>query len=282
MTNFIRIDDPIADNGEEELAKHKELIILVEAIKYCEIKKVDRIRYTELKKMSNARLATLTHEMETDFGGSFEKSISHFEDEKLVERLRKGRKQSFIIPKVKNIESRFKKQKLGKLFEEDALVKDPTFIEYEDDYLPSDKNSEGPLLDLLFPDVYSARYYYRGKNHVVFLNQGAASSYYRNGYKELRSSLGLYYKIDPDPFYKKSSHLYKRQGHILSTHNLEDSSALTLDVWNINITSPKDDNLKLKEDHMQKLLELGKGIASKDPTKPFRIILEYKGTSHNE
>jgi hypothetical protein len=35
---------------DEELKKHRELIILLEAVRYCKTNTVDRIRYAKLKK----------------------------------------------------------------------------------------------------------------------------------------------------------------------------------------------------------------------------------------
>jgi hypothetical protein len=42
---------------DEELKMHKELIILLELVRYCKANTVDRIRYAELKRNSNDKLA---------------------------------------------------------------------------------------------------------------------------------------------------------------------------------------------------------------------------------
>jgi hypothetical protein len=49
--------------------------------------------------------------------------------------------------------------------------------------------------------------------------------------------------------------------------------------WKIYIASNNDKNLQLSEPVIQKLLGIGKTIALKDKTMPFKIILEYGGSA---
>jgi hypothetical protein len=73
LTNFALytsedFGDNQAEEYDEELKKHKELIILLESVRYCKTNTTDRIRYAKLKRNSNDRLANLTGGKDVDFG----------------------------------------------------------------------------------------------------------------------------------------------------------------------------------------------------------------------
>jgi hypothetical protein len=272
LTNFVvRPRDPLEDS-QEELLKHKELIILFEAVRYCELYGIDRIRYTKLKQISNNRLASLSLGRETDFGGNFKLFIKKFENEyfhhiELINRIRPDKNTSFIVPNIQKIADLFGKVDLNTLFDEEALVNDPLLMEYEDSYTPIHESDgqpkkEGRIIDLFAPEnVYIARYYYKN-GHPVFLNPAMAdgTTLYVNA-------------IDSDPFYIRTNYLYEKAKNN-NKKSRNNNPILISDPWYIS----SDDNLKLKEDNIQLLLSLGKKIASKDPTRPFKISLEYQGT----
>ena len=194
------------DGFEDELQNHKELIILLESVRYCQIKNVDRLRYSELRRLSNKRLADLTGGTDVDFGGSFEHNICRFEGvyngfDAVVKRIKDNGK-SFIIPNIEKIGHLFDNLKLGDLFREKALIKDPIFIDYENSYSPADSmdiTREGRLMDLIYPPgVYTARYYYKD-GHPIFLRQLNSDE----------SNFGFNKSEDPSPFYQKNNYLYK-------------------------------------------------------------------------
>jgi hypothetical protein len=143
------------EDDEEELKKHNELIILVEAVKYCETIGVHRIRYSKLKQISNNKLAALTHGEKVDFGGSFEVYLLQFEKKYqycvgLIERTKEGGK-TYIVPDVKKIAYLFDKLRLNDLFEEERYIRKPILIEYDDNYLPSEGGS-WTLMDIIQAD----------------------------------------------------------------------------------------------------------------------------------
>jgi hypothetical protein len=273
LTNFVvRPEDPLEDS-EEELLRHKELIILFEAVRYCEINHVDRIRYTKLKQISNNTLSRLTQGNEVDFGGNFDLYIKKFEREylhhiELVKRIKLKRHKTFIIPDIQKIAGLFEKVRLNNLFDEKASLNDALFIEYEDSYIPlhdweGKPKEEGRIIDLIIPEnVYIARYYYKN-GHPVFLNPTMGDG------KSLSFSA-----IDSGPFYIGTDYLHKKDSN-KDSQFFKNPSILTSDPWCISSNG----NIKVTEENVQLLLSLGKEIASKDSKRPFRITLEYKGDS---
>jgi hypothetical protein len=232
LTKYIVRTGDSAEDDEDELLKHKELIILTQAVEYCETMLTDRIRYRKLRQISNDRLTTLTDGEETDFGGNFEVYLLKFEKEYehhigLVKRIRESKKTTFIIPDIPKIIKLFTNFKLHNFFEGEAIIKKPIPIEFDDNYLPSedreqdlDGNYTGRLVDYIFPPgVYTARYYYRN-GHPVFLNQGIPTSPFAS--------------IDSDPFYKKTNYLYH---HYLKSEQKEGSLIFVSDKLNIRLLS---------------------------------------------
>ena len=61
--------------------------------------------------------------------------------------------------------------------------------------------------------------------------------------------------------------------------DLQNNTLLFLSPWKIYIACDKDKNFHLSEQKVQELLRIRKTIASKDRTMPFKIILEYEGSS---
>ncbi|MDP9290539.1 MAG: hypothetical protein M3P08_20410 [Thermoproteota archaeon] len=265
----VRTGDSVEDD-EDELKKHKELIILVELVKYCGTIGVDRIRYRKLRRISNDRLAALTGGNETDFGGNFEVYLSNFEKEyhhetELIKRIREGKRITYIVPAVQKIAKLFGKFKLNNLFEEEAIIKKPIPIEYEDNYLPhmTDGSDTGRLIDFISPPgVYTARYYYRN-GHVIFLNQDPES---------------FFHEIDTDPFYKITNHLCRPNSKSLPD-NKEDSPIFISDKLNIRLLSSSERNLRLSEMIIRQLLKLNENISSEHPERNFKILMEFEGSS---
>lgn len=272
MTNFALYTSEDKDNQAEEydeddeLKKHKELIILLESVRYCKTNTKDRIRYAELKRNSNDRLANLTGGKDTDFGGSFEHYIRKFEGDYngfkgLVERLKDNGK-TFIIPDIGKIGRLFDKFKSKRVLEQNAAK--PIFIEYDDSVSPlfsTDNPQEGKLMHLIHPPgVYLARYYYKD-GHPVFLSQVRPNE----------SGFGFSNRIDPYPFYKKTNYLYKKD---IS----KDETVFASDKWSISASVPGGYR-NLDDDSLHRLLKVGKKIASNDRAKPFKITIEYQGDS---
>jgi hypothetical protein len=72
-----------------------------------------------------------------------------------------------------------------------------------------------------------------------------------------------------------SGHLVKR----VSSNDEGGSISLLSYPWKIYVACDKDKNFQLSEETIQELLAIGKTIASKDRTMPFKIILEYNGST---
>jgi hypothetical protein len=252
-------DNPVEEYDEDELKEHKELIILLESVRYCKTNSRDRIRYTELKRNSNDKLANLTGGRDVDFGGSFEHYICKFEGEGLIERIKNDGK-SFIVPDDGKIGNLFNKFKLKPILEQHAAK--PIFVEYDDSFSPPIQQ-EGRLINLIHPPgVYLARYYYKD-GHPVFLRQVGLDEpgFNSSGY------------LDPYPFYRNTNHLYKKD---IS----KDETAFVSDKWNISAAVPNGYR-NLDDESIHRLLKVGKKIASNDLTKPFKLTIEYRGDSYD-
>lgn len=72
-----------------------------------------------------------------------------------------------------------------------------------------------------------------------------------------------------------SGHLVKH----VSSNDEGGSISLLSYPWKIYVACDKDKNFQLSEETIQELLAIGKTIASKDRTMPFKIILEYNGST---
>ena len=263
-------DNQAEEYDEDELKEHKELIILLESVRYCKTNTTDRVQYAKLKRNSNDKLANLTGGRDTDFGGSFDHYICKFEEGYnrfggLVVRF-KDKGKTFIIPDIEKIGNLFDKFKLRRVLEENATK--PIFIEYDDSVSPlfstffsTDIPREGMLIHLFYPPgVYVARYYYKD-GHPVFLQQ----------IRPDESGFGFSNNIDPYPFYKKTNYLYKKD---IS----KDETVSVSDKWNISASVPNGYR-KLDDESLHRLLKVGKKIASNDWAKPFKITIEYQGDS---
>jgi hypothetical protein len=192
-----------------------------------------------------------------DFGGSFEHYVHRFEGKGLVERIKDDRR-TFIIPDIGKIGALFDKFKLKRVLEQNAAK--AIFIEYDDSFSPPIQQ-EGKLINLIYPPgVYLARYYYKdGK--PVFLRQVRPN--------EPGFNFSNY--LDHYPFYRKTNYLYKKD---ISN----DETVFASDKWNISASVPNGYR-NLDEESLQRLLKVGKKIASNDRTKPFKITIECRGDS---
>jgi hypothetical protein len=127
----------------------------------------DRIRYSPLKQLCNEKLAYLTRNHETDFGGKFENYIVKFESKhdpakRFLVRDKIRRKESYIIPNIGKIEKLFAKYNISNLFGEELVpynIKGPIL---ENKYF-KEKNlisleMEGPVVEVK---------YSKQKNHIL-------------------------------------------------------------------------------------------------------------------
>lgn len=113
-------------DSEDKLLKDQGLILLLEATKYVQRNNTDRIRYSPLKELCNEKLAYLTRNLETDFGGKFENYIVKLESKlepakRFLVRDKIRRKESYIIPNIGKIEKLFAKYNISNLFGEEIV-----------------------------------------------------------------------------------------------------------------------------------------------------------------
>ena len=80
--------------------------------------------------------------------------------------------------------------------------------------------------------------------------------------------------VIPDNFSKDLVHNFDSKP---VDSNLQNTIPPFLSPWKIYTVCDKDKNFHLPEQKIQELLHIGKTIASKDRTMPFKIILEYEG-----
>lgn len=275
------------DDNDEELIRDKKLIILAEAVKYCENNDSAKIRYSELKKLCNQRLSELTLGEETDFGGNFEKYILYFEEEPKPTRLldrQKGGAKSFILPNIQNIAKLFEKKNISKSLDQRDFFKGIGY-ENEDDSNPSSFVVEGMVSrnEKTINEMFLTGDARKHRLHAI-------TYYYKNGrpvfdeFPQSNSSLDTYAK-DPMPFYESDK--YKNsflpsiiRKDVKSEQNPDCNSVLTSDPWNICLFYPSPKKKSLKEQIIQQLLSIGKVIASEDEVAPFKIVLEYNGKSN--
>lgn len=129
MTNnkyVLRSTSHSLHDSEDKLLKDQGLILLLEATKYVQRNNTDRIRYSPLKELCNEKLAYLTRNLETDFGGKFENYIVKLESKlepakRFLVRDKIRRKESYIIPNIGKIEKLFAKYNISNLFGEEIV-----------------------------------------------------------------------------------------------------------------------------------------------------------------
>lgn len=192
-------------DSEEKLLKDQGLIILLEAAKYVKRNNTERIRYSPLKQLCNEKLAYLTGNRETDFGGKFENYIIKFESKlepakRLLKRDKKRRKESYIIPNVEKIEKLFAKYNISNLLDEELVpykIKGPVL---ENKY-PKEKNSIALGGGILLFGNSNERGYADG-HHTLY----SVYYYYENGdpvfVPGFESNMD---EKDPMPFYEDKS-----------------------------------------------------------------------------
>jgi hypothetical protein len=129
MTNrkyVLRSTSHSLEDSECKLSQDQGLIILLEAVKYVQRNKTERIRYTTLKLLCNEKLAYLTRNRETDFGGKFENYLVKLESKedpskRFLVREKIRRKESYIIPTVEKIKQLFAKYNISDLLDEELV-----------------------------------------------------------------------------------------------------------------------------------------------------------------
>jgi hypothetical protein len=268
----IRAGSSSIHDNEEELLKDRKLILPLECVKYCTRNESNRVRYTQLKKLSNDKLAELTVGQETDMGGSFENYIAEFEsaDEphnRLVERQKISHKKSYIIPNIQNIRNYFAKRNLINLIDET-----PThFKAIESRNCENEKMSSSLVIGEIPEDNNKAPIVREHKLYTV-------SYYYENGkpvFVEDRNG----WEKDPAPFYEEGTYMsaFKVTEHLRIAKDMTVSPVLVTDPWSIYLIRPKNKNILVNEESLEKLLSIGKSIISSDPTMPLGIAIEYNG-----
>jgi hypothetical protein len=171
MTNryVLRSTSYSLHDSEEKLLKDQGLIILLEAAKYVKRNNTERVRYSPLKLLCNEKLAYLTGNRETDFGGKFENYIVTFESKlepakRFLKRDKIRRKESYIIPNVEKIEKLFVKYNISNLLDEELVpykIKGPLENKY-----PEEKNFISLGAGFGNHKVYSVYYYYENREPV--------------------------------------------------------------------------------------------------------------------
>ena len=94
--------------SNKELLRDPTLILMVESTRYCEQNNVKDIKYAELRRLCNNKLAELTNNERSEFGGSFEAYLKRLADpeespdKRVFTRVRSEvtRKDSKIIPNI--------------------------------------------------------------------------------------------------------------------------------------------------------------------------------------
>jgi hypothetical protein len=215
MTNkyIVRSTSGLIHDNEDKLLEDEGLIILLEAAKHIQKNNVDRIRYTNLKRLCNEKLAYLTDNHKTDFGGKFEDYIVKFEskdepNKRMLKREKIRRKESYIIPNIEKIRVLFTKKTIINLIDEDPVsfnIKGPIYEKSpslsegfpQAGYIELPKNqnelSREELLQLLQSEychkIYTVSYYYKNGSPVFLGNDGVEK--------------------DPMPFYEDERYLSK-------------------------------------------------------------------------
>ena len=261
----------IHDN-EKELLRDRRLIPLLECIKYCTRSRTDRIRYTQLKNLCNDKLADLTGGQETDMGGSFEKYIVKSESKdkpnnRLVERQKIRHKESYVIPNIQTIRNYFTKRNLINLIDET-----PTYFKaVESRNCENEKMSSSLVVGEIPEDKNKAPIVRKHKLHTV-------SYYYENGKPVFVEDHNGCEK-DPAPFYTDDNYMsaFKVTEHIRIAKDMTVSPVLVTDPWTIHLIRPKNKNIRVNEESLERLLSIGKDIISSDPTMPLGIAIEYNG-----
>jgi hypothetical protein len=259
--------------NEGELLKDKKLILPLECVKYCTKNETDRVRYTQLKKLCNDKLANLTGGRETDMGGPFEKYIVELEsaDEpynRLVERQKISHKKTYIIPNMQTIRDYFAKRNLINLIDET-----PTYFKaVESRNFENEKMSSALVMGEIPEDKSNAAPALR--KHKLY----TMSYYYENGKPVFVEGHDGWEK-DPAPFYKEDNYMsaFKLAQHIRMAKDMTVSPIYITDPWSIHLIRPKNKNILVNEESLERLLSIGKDIISSDPTMPLGIAIEYNG-----
>jgi hypothetical protein len=277
MTHYVfvtRSDSNSIHDNEENLIRNKKLIILIEAIKYCEKNGIDRLRYTDLKNLSNNKLASLTEGQQTDFGGSFDKYIIEFESlddpvKRFVERQKKRRKESYIIPNTQKIKNALARKGLSNLIDEDP---------YSLKGVKTSENKNGRLSCVIrigqIPDDINEIHIER--EHKLY----KASYYYENGRPVFVEDDDGWEK-DPAPFYEDDNTCgFKVTEQISFAKCMKVTPVFISDPWKIHLVQPENKNILLMDRSIKQLLSIGESIISHDPGTSLGLAIEYSG-SHN-
>jgi hypothetical protein len=211
MTNrkyVLRSTSHSLEDSECKLSTDQGLIILLEAMKYVQRNKTERIRYTTLKLLCNEKLAYLTRNRETDFGGKFENYLVKLESKEdpskqFLVREKIRRKESYIIPTIEKIKQLFAKYNISDLLDEEPVpykIKGPIpenkcLIE-KDTFL-----IEGGIVLFGNPNgPRSTEPSYTNDPHKLY----SVCYFYENGDPVFVNGLNQY-EEDPMPFYEDKS-----------------------------------------------------------------------------
>ena len=89
------------------------------------------------------------------------------------------------------------------------------------------------------------------------------------------------WKKIPAPFYEDDAYKSKFgvEEQMPFVQDMEVSPVLITDPWSIRLIHPKNKNIIVKEENLERILSIGKKIVSCDPTIPLGIAIEYNGHS---
>lgn len=147
-------DVPKSVDENSVLLRDKRLIVLREALWYCEDNNVKEIQYSELKRLCDESLELITDKKQTDMGGSFNVILTRLEGihdvkKRYLRRDKRSSKRSSIIPDIAKIrmllESKalieLKKDEYSSLppMEKPIVETTPTLVGYSTISDPSDK-----------------------------------------------------------------------------------------------------------------------------------------------
>jgi hypothetical protein len=147
-------DVPESVNENRIMLKNKGLLILREALWYCENNNTIQVQFSELKRLCNETLCLISEGNQTDMGGSFNMILKRLEGKddpkkRYLQRDIQSSKKSFIIPDIEKIRNLLESKGLIELKEDEyssfppmekpVLESIPTYFGYSRIPNPSDK-----------------------------------------------------------------------------------------------------------------------------------------------
>lgn len=101
--------------SDAELAHDNWLIVAIELLWYCKLRKIGYIRYNQLKIMSNEVLNVVTKGERPDFGGSFDSIMNSRRYERFWQVNKISNNETRIFPNIPEIQNELKFRKAKNL-----------------------------------------------------------------------------------------------------------------------------------------------------------------------